>query len=207
MATPNTDESELSSSEEIDAPLPTTKRKGGGAQLNRSETVTVRLDPKLRYLAELASRKQRRTLSSFIEWAIEVSLSTIILTEFAHADSNLSISDEAARLWDVDEPDRFIKLAVRYPDLLTHGEQVLWKLIRENGYLWRGHFDKVSREWTWKPDEDSMVFEHLRRAWQTFSDVANGKCGREALPTWVRKKNPEISTKASTKFDDDDIPF
>ena len=41
--------------------------KGGGAKLSRSETVTVRLDPKLRYLAELGARSQRRTVSSFIE--------------------------------------------------------------------------------------------------------------------------------------------
>jgi hypothetical protein len=40
---------------------PESKRKGGG-KLSRSETVTVRLDPKLRYLAELAALKQRRTL-------------------------------------------------------------------------------------------------------------------------------------------------
>ena len=45
-------------------------RKGGGGKLSRSETVTVRLDPKLRYLAELAARLHRRTLSSYVEWAI-----------------------------------------------------------------------------------------------------------------------------------------
>lgn len=40
-------------------------------KLNRSETVTVRLDPRLNYLAELAGRAQRRTKSSFIEWAVQ----------------------------------------------------------------------------------------------------------------------------------------
>ena len=44
---------------------PESKRKGGGGKLARSETVTVRLDPKLRYLAELAARIQRRSVSSF----------------------------------------------------------------------------------------------------------------------------------------------
>jgi predicted HicB family RNase H-like nuclease len=41
----------------------------------RSEVVTVRLEPKLKYLAELAARKQRRSLSSYVEWAIKQSLS------------------------------------------------------------------------------------------------------------------------------------
>lgn len=43
-------------------------------KLNRTETVTARLDPKLNYLCELASRAQRRTKSSFIEWAIQEAL-------------------------------------------------------------------------------------------------------------------------------------
>src|SRR4051794_21564371 len=53
----------------------------GGAKLNRSETVTVRLDPKLNYLCELAARAQRRTKSSFIEWAVADSLRNVILPE------------------------------------------------------------------------------------------------------------------------------
>lgn len=39
------------------------KRRGGGSKLIRSETVTVRLDPKLRYLASLAARKQHERLT------------------------------------------------------------------------------------------------------------------------------------------------
>src|SRR3984893_10930000 len=105
------------------------RKRGGGGKLARSETVTVRLDPKLRYLAELAARKQRRTLSSFIEWAIEESLKSIHLSEDEYSTSAASV---AAELWDVDEPDRFAKLALRYPDMLTHDEQILWKLVREN---------------------------------------------------------------------------
>jgi len=94
---------------------------GGGGKLSRSEIVTVRLDPKLRYLAELAARKQRRTLSSFIEWAIEQSLAEVKLTERS------TIADEAPALWDVDECDRFIKLALHDEGLLNYREQVLWK--------------------------------------------------------------------------------
>jgi hypothetical protein len=100
---------------------------GGGGKLSRSEVVTVRLDPKLRYLAELAARKQRRTLSSFIEWAIEQSLADVKLTETS------TVADEAPRLWDVDECDRFVKLALHDESLLNYREQLLWKRIREHG--------------------------------------------------------------------------
>ncbi|MBK7898409.1 MAG: hypothetical protein IPJ99_03395 [Betaproteobacteria bacterium] len=108
------------------------KRKGGGGKLARSETVTVRLDPKLRYLAELAARKQRRTVSSFIEWAVEESLSHVNLREES-GDSRddyqraISIAGMADGLWDIDEADRLAKLALQFPELLNHEEQVLWK--------------------------------------------------------------------------------
>lgn len=181
------------------------KRKVGGGKLARSETVTVRLDPKLRYLAELAARKQRRTLSSYVEWAIEDSLSRTNL----YAIGDTSLADEASMLWDVDEADRFAKLALRHPDLLTHEEQVRWKLIRENGYVWRGQYAGRDRRWTWSVDENSLIFERLREYWTAFCTVADG--GAEPLPSWL-KTQPSTSPPsqpAAKGFEDmdDDIPF
>ena len=183
------------------------RRKGGG-KLSRSETVTVRLDPKLRYLAELAARRQRRTVSSYIEWAIENS--------FRHFSLDLNgegcLADEAEALWDVDEADRFARLALRHPDLLTHDEQILWKLVRENGYLWRGNYGRVDRKFNWTVDESSLMFERLRQHWAKFCAVADGAEGAEMLPTWVRiqtKDSEPPPPPKKTGFDDmdDDIPF
>jgi hypothetical protein len=100
----------------------------------------VRLDPKLGYFAELAARKQRRTVSSFIERAIERALSAVELSDFFESPSAAvpSVADKMYELWDLDEAERFVKLAFSYPEMLRHEEQVLWKLIRENGALWKG---------------------------------------------------------------------
>jgi hypothetical protein len=185
------------------------RRKGGGGKLARSETVTVRLDPKLRYLADLAARKQRRTLSSYIEWAMEDSLSRITL----HEDGNhrlITLGEEAPNLWDVDDSDRFAKLALRYPDLLTHEEQVRWKNIRECGYLWRGAFSKSHPyEWKWDVEEGSLCFERLRDHWNAFAAVARGEAPTSTLPTWTKvDPNPKKPTGiASVANMDDDIPF
>lgn len=127
----------------------------------RSETVTVRLDQRLRYLAELAARKQRRTLSSFIEWAIEDSLSRI---ELVHGEEKATLADLAWPLWDVDEVERFTRLAIRYPELLTHSEQVLWKAIREHGGFWEGRRGP-SGKWVWQTDENSLLVEKLKEYW------------------------------------------
>jgi len=179
--------------------------RGRGGRLTRSETVTVRLDPKLRYLAELAALKHRRTLSSFIEWAIEDTLNRVKLKDGSgyNNDSGTAVAEAAEWLWDVDDADRFAKLALRYPELLTHEEQKRWKLIRENSYLWRGHYGPNDR-WVWSVAEDKLNFGHLREHWDLFCAVARGEKPHSALPTVVdRKKNIE------TKPDDfdDDIPF
>ena len=182
------------------------KRKvGGGGKLTRSETVTVRLDPKLRYLADLAARKQRRTLSSYIEWAIEDSLYRTNL----YPNGDTSLADEATNLWDVDEADRFAKLALRHPDLLTHEEQVRWKLVRENGLLWTGRFAGNEKTWTWNIEESSLIFERLREYWSAFCAAADNGTGQEGLPTWQRKMPTGGSSAPKAGFEDmdDDIPF
>lgn len=178
------------------------KRKGGGSKLARSETVTVRLDPKLRYLAELAARKQRRTLSSFIEWAVEDSLNRVLVEEGLNG---ASIADQAENLWDVDEADRFAKLALRYPYLLTHDEQVVWKLVCENGYLWRGRHAGTENEWTWRVVEESLIFDRLRETWSAFVAVAHGQADKSVLPTWSKRK--QVPAKSGFDDLDDDIPF
>jgi hypothetical protein len=163
------------------------KRQKGGARLQRSETVTVRLDPKLRYLAELGARKQRRTLSSFIEWAIEQSLQQVVVEEgwdqHTKKTYQLSLAHSASDLWDVGEEERFVKLATRYPDLLTHEEQVLWKLIRENGYLWRGDYN-FQGQWTWPLTMSALHIPHLREYWEVLRQVAAGDADASILPKW-----------------------
>jgi len=132
--------------------------KTGGGKLSRSEVVTVRLDPKLRYLADLAARKQRRTLSSFIEWAIERSLAEVKLTGAS------TVANEAAALWDVDECDRFVKLALYDESLLNYDEQVLWKCLQEQGDP--GILSRNERKIDWK---------HLRKIWTQVLATAEAK--------------------------------
>lgn len=145
---------------------------GQGGKLARSEVVTVRLDPRLRYLADLAARKQRRTLSSYIEWAIEQSLAQIRINQ--SQESPRSIADEGDELWDVDEPERFVKLASLHPDLLAHSEQVLWKLIRENRHVWRRPGEG--------PSLANLNVQNLREHWARFVAVAAGEASKSVLP-------------------------
>ena len=96
--------------------------------MNATETVSVRLDPKTRYLAELAARKHRRSLSNYIAWAIAPSLSECRLG----AEDGITLDEESEYLWDVVEGGRFVKLAERHPELLNFEEQLQWKQFQDD---------------------------------------------------------------------------
>lgn len=161
-------------------------RTGGAGKLPRTQTVSVRLDPKLRYLSEIAARRQRRTISSFIEWALETALDNLYLTD-PKGNAN-TIGQMTAHLWDVEPADRFVKLAVHYPDLLNHHEEMVWKLIQENGLLWKGAYDKTTQEWSWAVTLSGLIPERLREYWDLFNKVARGEAPKSELPTWIKKK-------------------
>ncbi|MGD0105291.1 MAG: hypothetical protein ABSC06_14785 [Rhodopila sp.] len=176
----------------------------------KSEVVTVRLDPKLKYLAELAARKHRRPLSSYIEWAVEQSLSRVFLEDRSDGETvSVADAERMQHLWDLDEPDRVVRLALSYPDLLTHEEQMVWKLVRENGLIWKGRHSGAPPEWTWDIKEASVIWDRLREHWPVFRAVANGTQSATALPRWQRAPRSPAKTEAgSPTFDlDDEIPF
>jgi hypothetical protein len=130
----------------------------GGGKLSRSEVVTVRLDPKTRYLAELAARRQRRTLSSYIGWVVAESL-----VQFIEAEKTTNGEDEdIVGLWDVDDCDRLVKLALYDKSLLNYREQVLWKRIQEQAAP--GDLDLSERKVEW---------ENIRRIWSQL-ETADG---------------------------------
>jgi hypothetical protein len=139
----------------------TAKRKGGGAKTSRSEAVTVRLDPKLRYLAEVAARVQRRTLSSYIEHALADSLKRV---DMNRKDGQPETVDQAGNvLWNIDEIERLGLLQQSYPELLSYEEQQLFKLAIEASVLGGIH------------DHTSLRGNHaryLRSRWEMLKQAA-----------------------------------
>ena len=179
-------------------------RTGRGGTLSRSETVTVRLDPKLQYLAQLAARSHRRTLSSWIEWSIKTSIDQEQLPHSEETNRQLSLGAAAAFLWDVDEAGRLAQLAFHYPSLMTFEEQLIWKLVKENGYFWKGRSNPSSGEWEWDCYPKFLIAQRLEQHWQVICDVARTGEGHDRLPKWERVK-PVVTPEPDE--DDDEIPF
>ena len=149
----------------------------------RSETVTVRFDPHLKYLAELAARKHRRPLSSFVEWCVEQAVSNVVIArDQDHVEVSVAEADKKLHLWDSDEPERLIRLATKFPDLLTLEEQILWRLLVGSGYFWKGRFVHDPPVWAWIADLPSVEWERVRQHWSLLREVAAGNRPKSDLP-------------------------
>jgi hypothetical protein len=160
------------------------KRRKATSGPPRSEVFGMRLDPKLKYLTEIAARRQRRSIANFIEWAIQQALKLVKL--FDRPDSP-SIWDYSNDLWHIEAPDRLGKLAFLAPDLLSYDEQLQWDLISGNTYFWSGDWkiDKTGmqeRFYPKKKDAKSLNWEHLREQWETIQKVASGELTADAIP-------------------------
>jgi hypothetical protein len=105
------------------------KKRKPRLEAPRTEVFAMRLDPKMKYLAEIASRKQRRSIANFIECAMEQALSNVRLVEPELGNKSETVAEAAWKLWALDDAGRLLKLATHFPDLLSYDEQVIWKMI------------------------------------------------------------------------------
>lgn len=173
--------------------------KGSGSKLGRTETVSIRLDPRLNYLCELAARSQRRTKSSFIEAMLAEQIQTQIINKWRESEYGepRTFGSSADTLWHVREGQRLVALAIVAPELMTFEEQNVWALIEENGYFWRGHW--AGDVWEFSVELGSIIRERIDEKWETLLAVAAGEKSEDDLP--------KISPPAPQSDFDDEIPF
>lgn len=168
------------------------KKRASKKKVGKTETIGFRLEPKLKFAADLAARKQRRSISSFIEWAVEQAVKSVTLkthpsTEHDAPDSVETAHDAINYVWDVDEADRFVKFAMRYPELLTHEEEVLWKLIQLEKSFWL--FDSDIYGINFRIYEHNIHFERIREYWEILKKVANEELSKDHLPSFKEATN------------------
>ncbi len=172
--------------------------KGAGSKLGRTETVSIRLDPRLNYLCELAARSQRRTKSSFIEATLAEHIQTQVINKWRDTgqDQPDTFGDQADVLWHVRESQRLVSLGIIAPELMTFEEQHIWALIEENGYFWRGRWK--GNVWDYQVSLDDIIRDRIDEHWEGLLAVAAGEKDGDTLPRLRPPKARDI---------DDEIPF
>lgn len=99
-----------------------------GSKLVKSESVQVRFDPILKMAAELAASRERRTMSSFTEIAVEQAVKQSVVARDKEGNP-MSAWQVAYQCWSESSLDRLCLLAEYYPDLLTIKERKILRAI------------------------------------------------------------------------------
>lgn len=192
-------------------------QRSWGPKSRRSETVTIRLEPRLKYLADIAAQKQRRSLSSFIEWAVEDSLSRVGLSDGGITIQDIE-SDYEKRLWDVDDSERFMRKAIHCPELLNNDDQKVWKMIEDSLLLIPAQSRKHTgeRQWDWAALQD-QVFPTIREKWPSLMMAYVGALSERRM--WVERTRSDVvngrvyssikipSKESEPSITDDEIPY
>lgn len=85
------------------------KRKAAGH--TKSETLTLRVSPRMKHLMDIMSRRQRRSLTAISECAIE---------QFASAEE-IGLAEST---WSTDAQERTLNLFRAAPNLCTYDEEL-----------------------------------------------------------------------------------
>lgn len=158
---------------------------GAGGRLSRSETVTVRLDPKLNYLCDLAARVNRRTKSSMIEAALAGTLHQILIDPRPTEPPGATIAQLAEELWHIDDVERLRRLARIAPHLMSYEEQKVWSVIANEAFFWFGQWtdlDHTTQYFAYGADPNRLWVERVREYWPLIQRVATGEEEAKALP-------------------------
>jgi len=118
-----------------------------------------------------------------VEWAVEEAVQTVIIPSTPGDHDAYTITD---LVWDVDEADRFIALAINFNNLLNYQEEILFKLIREKRNLWLTKEDMGKKLGTW----DRLLKADLkivRACFEDFKRVCEGTLSENELDSKLKK--------------------
>lgn len=104
-----------------------TKKKATAQRSAKTEALSIRIDPRLRYGLELLARQQRRSVTGVVEWAIDQALRNETVT-----DSGTSFDQLVKDLWSPNEVERLVNLARTFPDLMTYDEARMWAVLKDS---------------------------------------------------------------------------
>lgn len=116
----------------------------------RKEPLSLRIEPKIKYLIEIASRVQRRNISNYVEFTLENSLRDVEI------EKNKSVLQMAEYLWSTHEGERVLHLAEKYPELLVYDEQKTTDIMKKMGVFFQNHTFTKKAYWYYEIIKSSL---------------------------------------------------
>ncbi|EMM3096858.1 TPA: hypothetical protein SL363_003010 [Pseudomonas aeruginosa] len=153
------------------------------ADQSSTVSVSLRVDPSIKYAIDIAARVQKRTVTGVVEWSVDRALSEVKMPVEtpAHADGKDRepmdvMSAVKENLWSSNEAIRFIKLASQYPSLLTFDENLMWDSIRLSPVFWRW-LPRIRQD----ADMRNIRQDILTEYWDVFLDRFNNPGGKVVI--------------------------
>lgn len=138
----------------------------------KANPFAMRLDPRVKYMAELAARRERRSLTNFVEWAIDRALREVELA------AGMNAAEASEKLWGHSEWERLRRLSEHCPDLLFHGEKQLVDTVQT-----------FTLPGVQKPSfmlGDNVNNSLVEHCWDTLKAFASGKAKKEEVISQIQ---------------------
>lgn len=103
----------------------------------RTNVVTLRVTPQMRFGLELLAQERGETLTEVVTWAVTELFGTeqIGLLRFATGESMATrVLD---RVWSPHEHERVVRLGMYFPEFMNNRQQYLWSRVRESRKFWK----------------------------------------------------------------------
>jgi hypothetical protein len=149
----------------------------------KTETLTLRLDPKVKLMIELISRIRRQSITGVVEAAIEEIAFDLDAPVVSGGKAwPMSLLSAVSEIWSTDESERFIHLCTHLPSLITYEEQRLWETIKASKFFLTDGLADNAVYWD-VPGVGYIDRHNVRRWWQDLlAHVEDNKESRTIVP-------------------------
>lgn len=157
----------------------------------KTEALSIRIEPRMRYGLEILARLQRRAVTGVVEWSIAQAFQN----ETTRDSKGSEVGFERAldRLWSPNEPERILALRFYYPALMTFEEERLAKVLTSTAVLWSAR----------EPSYGSFRWDVVLPVWEQLKPVLVAAAER---PVITALSEPELNKGGLTTVPGDE-PF
>lgn len=175
----------------------------------KTEALSIRIDPRSRYGLELLARLQRRSTTGVVEWVLQEAFKQEVFDNSDMNQSPLHLEDALNDLWQVNEVERLVALAISKPQLLTFEESRVWKVLKDTAAFWKNHQYQEFKAFRWLE-----ILPQWEKIGPLLSEAVERNIVRGFTEDELRAADVRLSSVRPSRqpppmddFADDDIPF
>lgn len=103
----------------------------------RTNVVTLRVTPQVRFGLELLAQERGETLTEVVTWAVKQVFGTEQVGLLRYATGEHSATRVLDRVWSPYEYERVVRLGMYFPELMSDRQRQLWSRVRESRKYWK----------------------------------------------------------------------